>query len=259
MAQQKRTAQCAQNFLAPCVEYIGMYWDILGQCDCLWMFMLDDFDSFWWFVMAGYGWHMYDHVWKCKICHGRGPICGGAHNIYNLHLLKFTFGFFPQSLKLHGIAMFWMFLIVFDYFWQAPIMPFHAWSKCQQPRPHQQYQRERTMQCAQLCWEFLGTLCRIVWDIFWYIWNLNIVSDGLWWREHGGKCKISWGRGPDHGGVHCIYNLHLLNFTFGLFSQSLKMHGISWNRHVFACFWLFLDDQDWPSTTYAWPAKASNP
>ena len=28
-------------------------------------------------------------------------------------------------------------------------------------------------------------------------------------------------------------------FTFGLFSQSLKMHGISWNRHVFACFWYF--------------------
>ena len=158
-----------------CIE---IYWDTVNYCDCLWMFMLDDFDSFWWFVMAGYGWHMYDHVWKCKICHGRGPNCGGARNVYNLHLLKFTFGFFPQSLKLHGIAMFWMFLIVFDYFWQAPIMPFHAWSKCQQPRPHQQYQRERTMQCAQLCWEFLGTLCRIVKDIFWYIWI-------LWWFVNG--------------------------------------------------------------------------
>ena len=160
-----------------CIE---IYWDTVNYCDGLWMFAIffDDFDSFWWFVMAGYGWHVYDHVWKCKICHGRGPNFGGAHNIYNLHLLKFTFGFFPQSLKLHGVAMFWMFLIVFDYFWQAPIMPFHAWSKCQQPRPHQQYQRERTMQCAQLCWEFLGTLCRIVKDIFWYIWI-------LWWFVNG--------------------------------------------------------------------------
>ena len=96
-----------------CIE---IYWDTVNYCDGLWMFVIffDDFDSFWWFVMAGYGWHMYDHVWKCKICHGRGPNCGGAHNIYNLHLLKFTFGFFPQSLKLHGIAMFLMFWLILN-------------------------------------------------------------------------------------------------------------------------------------------------
>ena len=73
-----------------CIE---IYWDTVNYCDGLWMFAIffDDFDSFWWFAMAGYGWHMYDHVWKCKICHGRGSNRGGVHNFYNLYLVWFTF------------------------------------------------------------------------------------------------------------------------------------------------------------------------
>ena len=111
------------DFFVPCVGYIAMYWVVLRYigilwitvmvCECLQYFLmiLIVSDGLWWLDMAGTCMIMYENV---RYVMGGAQTVAGRTISTTFHLLKFTFGFFPQSLKLHGVAMFWMFWLILN-------------------------------------------------------------------------------------------------------------------------------------------------